>query len=225
MSIKKKESPTAIVVHSQKPTLQAFGQTVSDVLSYVEEALHERRSERLTELDKRLKELEDTGAVFVDSLRGNEGFIDLVNNAISLSIKTSATEKIRALQNAILNAALGNVPDNTTSQVFLNLIDSFTPLHLQILHLYHDPAGWFTRNNKTAPNLMMGSLHSVVFAAFPDLKDKKDLLDVIWSDLLSAGLHRTSELGVSMSGSGLLTKRTSALGDAFLEFIAENGKA
>lgn len=200
-------------------------ETVSGVLEYIVDALAARRSERIDELDARLKLLEQKLSLKVDTLKGNEQLVDIASQAIALSIKTSSMEKIRALQNAVLNTAIGFTTDATTAQIFLHLIDTFTPLHIKILHFFQGPSSWFERNNNSLPTTMVGPLSSGLFLAFPELRENKDIVNLIWSDLGRAGLHNSSELGVMMSGNSLLAKRTTTLGDNFLDFIAENGKA
>lgn len=54
----------------------------------------------------------------------------------------------------------------------------------------------------------------------PQFSENRPLMERIYRDLdaeglISGGLHTT------MSGSGLLAKRTTGTGDAFLEFVAD----
>ena len=44
-------------------------------------------------------------------------------------------------------------------------------------------------------------------------------LDVIWQDLHDNGFHNTGGLMTTMTGDGLLTNRTTQLGQEFLKFI------
>jgi hypothetical protein len=88
----------------------------------------------MTEVGERLKALKEDGQIDLSTLGENEQFIDAVLVATSYALKTSEQEKIKAFQNAILNSAHGQAIDKTKSQVFLNLLDSFTVWHIRILH-------------------------------------------------------------------------------------------
>ena len=44
-------------------------------------------------------------------------------------------------------------------------------------------------------------------------------MDIIWNDLRNSGFHNSGDLKTMMSGNGALNKRTTKLGDEFLQFI------
>jgi len=182
--------------------------------------LEKRRQDWMTEVGARLKELEENSKIDLSSLADNEQFIDTVLVATTLALKTSEKEKIKAFQNAILNTALGESPDKTKGQIFLNLLDTFTVWHIKILHFIDNPTKWFENTGQNPPSFMMGSLSSVLTKAFPPLSGQQELLDVIWRDLHDNGFHNTSGLMTTMSGNGLLTNRTTQLGQEFLKFIS-----
>lgn len=182
--------------------------------------LEKRRQNWMTEIGKKLQELEEKTQIDLSSLATNEQFIDTVLVATSLALKTSETDKIIAFQNAILNTAMGECPDKTKGQIFLNLLDTFTVWHIKILHFIDNPAKWFENAGQTPPRLLMGSLSSVLKSAFPPLSGQQELLDVIWRDLHDNGLHNTGGLMTTMSGDGLLANRTTQLGKEFLRFIS-----
>ena len=120
---------------------------------------------------------------------------------------------------AVLNTALGEAPEQTKTQIFLNHIDLFTIWHIKILHLFDDPEGWFNTANLQRPILYTGSLSTLLNRAFPDLDDEEWLTDIIWSDLRNAGFHRLGDLKVMMSENGMWASRTTELGKEFLAFI------
>ena len=176
----------------------------------------------MNEVGQRLKELEDSGQLDLSTLGENEQFVDTVLRATTCALKTSEQVKIAALQNAIINTALGQAPDKTISHIFLNLTDSFTGLHIQILHLFNDPEEWLKSNNRTLPTYMSAGLINVVTEAYPDLKGQNELLNIIWDDLKRAGLHNSGSLGSMLTSNGLLSQRTTEFGKQFLQFIKEN---
>lgn len=198
------------------------GAAASELLGLiVTNPLEKRRSELLTDIGERLKNLEEVKQLDIASLSENQQFIDTVLQATTYALKTSENEKIEAFKNAIINTALNHAPDKTVSQIFLNLIDNFTAWHIKILHLFNNPEGWFKTNNRPIPNYMMSSLNSVVSDAYPELTGHGELLNIIWADLKRAGLHNSGDLATMMSGNGLLSPRTTEMGKKFLNYIQE----
>ena len=65
----------------------------------------------------------------------------------------------------------------------------------------------------------MGGLLNVIERAFPGLHGERAFCDVVFEDLITRGLIGRVGLHVTMSGQGLLTKRTTTMGDDFLDFI------
>lgn len=199
-----------------------IGSAASELLGLlVTPPIEKRRAEWMNDVGQRIKELEKSGRLDLNSLADNEQFVDTVLQATTYALKTSDELKIAALKNAIINTALNEAPDKTISQIFLNLIDSFTSLHIQILNLFNDPENWFKSNNKRLPNYMSAGLINVVTEAYPDLKGQNELLNIIWDDLKRAGLHNSGSLNTMMTGNGLLSQRTTDLGKEFLRFIKE----
>ncbi len=184
--------------------------------------LDKRRQNWMNDIAERLKLLEKSNQVDFQSLAQNEQFIDTIIQATSIAIKTSEEEKLSALKNAVVNIALNETVEKTKSQIFLNLIDSFTVWHLTILTFFDNPKTWFDKNGQTPPNLTMGSMFSVLKSAFPSLSNQEELVDLIWNDLLNAALHSTNGLKTIMSGNELLAERTTRLGKEFIQFISES---
>ena len=198
-----------------------IGSAASELLGLlVTPPLEKRKQKWMTEVGEKLKELEEKSKIDLSTLADNEQFIDTVLVATTLALKTSEDEKIKAFQNAIMNTALGQSPDKTKGQIFLNLLDTFTVWHIKILHFIDNPTRWFENAGQTPPSFMMGSLSSVLIDAFPPLNGQQDLLNVIWRVLYDNGFHNTSGLMTTMTGNGLLENRTTQLGQEFLKFIS-----
>ncbi len=184
--------------------------------------LDKRRQVWMNEVAEKLKDLEENGKIDFLSLSQNEQFIDTVITATTYAIKTSEIEKITALRNTIINTSLNEAPEKTKSQIFLKLVDDFTVWHLKILSLFDNPSKWFQVHNKKFPNYISASLSTVIEEAFPEIKKEGELLNLIWADLKSAGLHNTSELQTTMTSNNLLAQRTTQFAKEFLRFISEN---
>ena len=80
-------------------------------------------------------------------------------------------------------------------------------------------------NKKKGPptgGMSMGGLNHVIEGAFPELRGRKPIYEQIGRDLNSRGLLAGVGFGGTMTGSGLAAKRTTDMGDRFLQFIEES---
>src|SRR5260370_7181085 len=62
-------------------------------------------------------------------------------------MRSHQREKLQALRNAVLNVAAGTAPDENLQLVFLNYLDTLTPLHLTLLDCVADPREWAAQPN------------------------------------------------------------------------------
>lgn len=178
----------------------------------VQPPLEKRRERWMEDVGQRLYDLANTG-LDLEQLQSDERFISTVMHASHLALRTHQKEKLTAFRNVITNVAKGQSPEETVEFIFLNLIDSLSVLHLQILQLFQAPTA--------PPNMTMGGLSNVLERNIPKLAGRRELYDQLWADLYSRGLVSTRNLHTTMSGSGLREKRTTGLGDQFLAFISE----
>lgn len=222
----KKETKDDIAYGVAKAVLGSIpvvGATASELLQLlVTPPLEKRRNEWMIEVGEKLKQLEQKEELDLIKLSNNDVFIDVVLQTTQLALRTSEKEKIQYFKNVILNSAVEENPNITEVQIFLNFISTFTVWHIKILKLFDNPENWFKKNGKSLPNYMAAGLSNVVEEAYPELNGKRELYDLIWDDLLRAGLHKTSGLHTTMTGSGLMTPRTTTFGKEFLEFITES---
>ncbi len=222
----KKETKEDIAYSVARATLGSIpivGAVASELLQLlVTPPLEKRRNEWMIEIGEKLKQLEQKEELNLNDLANNEVFIDVVLQATQLALLTSEKEKNQYFKNAILNSAVDENPNITEVQIFLNLISNFTVWHIKILKLFDNPENWFRQNGKTMPSYMAAGLSNVLEEAYPELKDKRELYDLIWDDLSRAGLHKTSGLHTTMTGSSLMVPRTTSFGKEFLEFITKN---
>ncbi|MEZ0611018.1 hypothetical protein ACAW74_21070 [Fibrella sp. WM1] len=218
-----KEDIAYAVVKAALGCIPVLGSAATEVFGLVvTPPLDKRRQEWMNEVAEKLKFLEQNNQIDFSSLSQNDKFIDTIIQATTIAIKTSEQKKILALRNAVINTALNETPDKTKSQIFLNFVDTFTVLHLTILTFFNNPRAWFEKNGQTPPNLMIGSMSSVLKAAFPSLVGQDELVDLIWNDLHNTGLHNSSGLKSIISGDGALAERTTQLGKEFIGFITEH---
>ncbi|MGZ9734698.1 hypothetical protein [Flavobacterium sp. GNP002] len=222
----KKETKDDIAYGVAKAVLGSIpvvGATASELLQLlVTPPLEKRRNEWMIEVGEKLKQLEQKEELDLIKLSNNDVFIDVVLQTTQLALRTSEKEKIQYFKNVILNSAVEENPNITEVQIFLNFISTFTVWHIKILKLFDNPENWFKKNGKSLPNYMAAGLSNVLEEAYPELNGKRELYDLIWDDLSRAGLHKTSGLHTTMTGSGLMTPRTTTFGKEFLEFITES---
>ena len=222
----KKETKDDIAYGVAKAVLGSIpvvGATASELLQLlVTPPLEKRRNEWMIEVGEKLKQLEQKEELDLIKLANNDVFIDVVLQTTQLALRTSEKEKIQYFKNVILNSAVEENPNITEVQIFLNFISTFTVWHIKILKLFDNPENWFKKNGKSLPNYMAAGLSNVLEEAYPELKGKRELYDLIWDDLSRAGLHKTSGLHTTMTGSGLMVPRTTTFGKEFLEFITES---
>ena len=182
--------------------------------------LEKRRVEWMNDVAEHLKDLEERGELNLEDLQDNEIFITTVMQASQAAVRNHQSEKREALRNAVLNAALPHAPEESIQQLFINQVDTFTVWHIRLLDLFKDPSAWFERNGITPPNFSFSSsIEQLLEAAWPELKDQYDLLNVIVEELEAKGLYAGGGLHTMMSGGGAFDKRTTAMGSSFLEFI------
>ena len=179
-----------------------------------------RRDEWIQSVGNGLKELAGKIEGFkIEELSQNETFITTVTHASQAAIRNHQKEKLDALRNAVLNAALPNPPQEDLQLIFLTFIDSFTPWHLAILKFFDNPKEWGQRHEITYQSYGMGSPSTILEKSFTELNGKRDLYDLFVKDLFSRGLMSTDSLHTSMSESGMFASRTTDMGKQFLKFI------
>lgn len=182
--------------------------------------LETRRVEWMNDVAERLKALDERGELKLEDLQDNETFITTVMQASQAAIRNHQSEKREALRNAVLNAALPHAPEESIQQQFINQVDTFTVWHIRLLDLFKDPPAWFEKDGVKSSQLpSLGSLEQLITVAWPELKDQNDFLNVVVQELETKGLFKSSGLRASMSPGGIYSKRTTKIGDAFLEFI------
>lgn len=178
----------------------------------VQPPLEKRRTEWMQAVGEKLQQLENNG-LNLEGLQTNEQFVSAVMHATQAAMRTHVAAKREALRNAILNVATGQAPDETVQHLLLTFVDDLTEMHLRILKVFHAPV--------PPQGLSMGGLSNVLEHCIPELRNRRDIYDQLWKDLYSRGLVNTDGLHVTMSGSGLASRRTTGLGEALLQFTAE----
>ena len=204
-------------------TLPVTGAVAAELFDLViAPPLQKRKVEWMNRIAERLMELEKKVDGFkLESLGGNDLFVTIVTHATIVALRNHQREKLEALQNAVVNSALGIGIDENLQLMFLDFVDSLTPLHLRILVYFEDPAKWLGAHGIKFDVTMGGAGHGLE-AAFPELKGQRNIYDQIVQDLFNRGLLNFDKNGLHtmMTASGILAQRTTDLGRNFLRFIS-----
>ena len=196
------------------------GGSASELLNLiVTPPLEKRRIKWMEEVGEGLRKLEGKHKIDLESLQDNDDFIDVVLEATTIAMKTSNQRKREALKNAILNTANNTAPDESLRIMFLSYIDTFTEWHIKLFVLFNDPQGYLDKNNLSMGNIVGGGPDNLIHKAFPELREKRDFYDSIWKDLFAKALVTGEMLHGQMTLKGILSRRTSKIGDDFLKFI------
>lgn len=186
--------------------------------------IEKRRIEWIESIAKALMDLQEKVKGFdFESLRQNEAFVTAVLYATQAAIRDNKEEKLKALRNAVLNVAQGNLPEEDQQIMFLTLIDRLTSWHLKLLRFLQDPRENKNRSSPLTDYGSMGNIASVITDAFPDLKGKDLFCEQIIRDLNFNGLIRidVQSLRVNMTIDGALSGKMTETGDEFLNFISQ----
>jgi hypothetical protein len=197
------------------------GGPVAELVELIRSPIERRRDEWLRDLAARVANLEERGRLDPTSLPENDTFLDAVARGVHAAMQTGSTEKREALRNAVLNVALGTMPDEAERELFLEMIERFTPWHLRILKAFQDPVAWAERQGVHYEPALTSSLAGFLEAAFPELRSRSGLYGRVWSDLRQAQLTNTDSLGGNMTVDGWRARRTTGLGDRFLAFVTQ----
>jgi hypothetical protein len=198
-----------------------LGSPLVEFLAFViGDPAQERRDDFMRETVNRVTSLEDKfDELRANALRENKQFQATFIQSVRLATTTADARKKRILQNAILNSAIISMPE-ITRQIFMQNLDRITPAHAVLLNFLNDPAG-SPAALAAAKGIVAGSLTSVIEATLPHVYRNKEIFDRICIDLYSMGLTTNDSFGAMQKGSGLLTQRTTTLGQSFLVFISD----
>ena len=182
--------------------------------------LSKRRDEWIESIAEGLERLEKEVEGFkIEELSKKPAFITTVMHASQAAIRNHQEEKLEALRNAVLNAALPNSPEEDMQLMFLNFVDLLTPWHLRILKLFQNPQEWAQKQGTSYSDRITGSPSVVLEDAFPELCGRDEFCGLLVKDLYSRGLMNGDTLKGMMSIQGMLASRTTSMGNQFIEFI------
>lgn len=201
--------------------IPVIGGPVAEIFSLIiVPPLSKRRDKWIESIAEDLKKLEEKVSGFkIEELSENDAFITAVTHATQVAIRNHHHEKLEALRNAVLNAALPNAPEEDLQLMFLEFVDTLTPWHLRVLKFLDNPKEWGQKYGISYPNWSGGGANAALEHAFPELRGKRQLYDIFVKDLYSRGLLSTDSLHITVTGEGILASRTTDIGKQFIAFV------
>jgi len=227
-NIKEAPKPTGedaahMLVRAGLSAIPVVGGPATEIFSaIVNPPLSKRRDEWIESIVDELVKLQEKVESFsIESLSQNDVFITTVTHATQIAIRNHQKEKLEALKNIVLNVASGNSPNEDLQLMFLDYVDTLTSWHLRFLQLFQDPKAYITKEKGICPDISMGGISQLFRIVFPEIANNRILYEQITRDLYNKGLIDIDHnvLHTTMTGQGIFTKRTTEIGDQFLNFI------
>ena len=191
---------------SEIPIGGALATAVYDV---VKGNILQKRQEKWKGLiEDRLSKLE----IEIETLGENETFATMLIKTTELAMKTKQEEKLNYLADALENSITNNIEEDRLI-IFMSFMEKYTTAHIKILNFFNNPCKF---EGISESNYYMGSPSTPLSKIYPEVIT---LMDKCITDLYNDGLMNTQSLHATMTGQGMVAKRTTALGDEFLSFI------
>jgi len=106
--------------------------------SIVEQPLEKRKLEWMLDVSAAINSLIEQGRSSTDRLQKNERFISILMHSSQIAVRSHQKSKLEALKNATLNSINEASLDDSIMHIFINLIDSLTPLHIEVLQYFDE---------------------------------------------------------------------------------------
>lgn len=201
--------------------IPVFGGPIAEVLSaIIAPPLSRRREEWLCSIEDGLKQLEKKIDGFkIEKLSLNESFVTTVLYASQQAIQNHQKEKLEALRNAVLNAALPGSPEEDRQLLFLSFVDSLTVMHLKFLKQL---VGKDLSRTKTCVATAESERLLELLTPLP-IQDNKEIIQLIGKDLIARGLIKTENFDFNYPEKrydSFASIEVTDLGCQFLRFIA-----
>lgn len=211
--MKKEDAKTIaeIVVKTGTSVIPFAGTLLSCVIDEIKsKSMQKRQEEWMRIVEEKLEEC----VIDLDTIGDNENFTTTIIKATEIASKTAEREKKEYLANAVVSS-LAFTAEESILMIYMELLEKYTVWHLQILQHFYNPELGIGRGNE-----YMGAADSPLYRRYPHMKERTDLVDKIVTDLQNEGmLSNGSYMHSSMTSNGIYAKRTTKLGDEFLQFV------
>ena len=171
----------------------------------------------------------------ISQIANNSFFYSCVQTATVGALKAYQIEKQELFANALYNSFV--LPDLAEEKklIFISLIDKYTLLTIKILKCYSEDnyPKFDSREQKLAnpnpKNMIRTTVHhgtekpmTYLIDEFPELSKESQLAMTIVSQLYADGLIEAVDFNMLTHPNSNRRKRTTILGDEFIEFIGQN---
>ena len=192
------------------------GALISQVVDELIASPYERRRDAwMTAVTEEIQALKDHNKITIEDLKHNDDFLDCLYKSSQIALSTHCAVKHAALRNALFNSGSRESPDASLQIMFLNFISEFSKWHIHLLKFFRDPH----RFDLDLSHIEMSGLSVVVEAGFPELKGQQGFYHEVLREIDRKGLANTGKINLTMSSRSFLDKRTTSVGDRFLNFI------
>lgn len=173
--------------------IPTYGGAISETLStWFSSPVEKRRQKWNEELVQIITELQEERNN-LEKLFENEMFITTVLRATEIAIKSHQDEKIQYLKSIVINSVLLTDMDDTKKMLYLEIIGSYTPLHIILLNYMDNPK---KKLEKLPNNQKFSCLYSdFIFECIPELENDEIILKKLQKDLFNDGLITTMNYG------------------------------
>ncbi|MHC4715151.1 MAG: hypothetical protein ACYTAN_18090 [Planctomycetota bacterium] len=148
-------------------------------------------------------------------LAEDEAFLSALTRALNVAAQTHQEEKLEALRNGVLNAAVHTVGEEDEEALFLSFVESLTPTHIRVFCFRADPLGVAQDLGLNIDSGGNDLIRVAVRHVFPDVEERAAFYMQIDSDLEARGIITRGIRLPDMHTLAPLTK----LGSQFLRFI------
>lgn len=199
-----------------------FDPVAGSIVSLISDFIPNQRQVRLenfaTEIAEDIKKFKDE--VNDDYIKTNE-FAFIFERCFKGALENYQTEKIQAFKSVLINTLRDNKLPQDQKELFLNLVDRLTILHIKLLSFLNDPYDYV--DSRSIPRMhVQGSFKEFLPRVFPGTSVEH--LRVIIHDLFGYGFTRDDQgiidLMTMSGGFELISGRVTSLGREFLSFIS-----
>lgn len=201
-------------------SIPVVGGALAPIVSAIITApLEKRRVAWFNRIGANLSELESRFEGFDPStLSENDDFVSAVYETTDAAMKASRETKRERLANVVLNIAAGRTLADALRSRFIGYVQTFSDEHVLLLRICDNPMD-FPRVAARKDQMTMGSRSALFENELRAYRIDPEVIAVVTNDLVDAGMI-DGGLNVMMSGNGLFSSSSTAIGKAFLQFIS-----